>query len=239
MVLWQRLGARLSSWQNSARYARLRAALLLVHFLVVAIVAIPAPTARVNARTWEKPTMRLELERWTRQLNRLGVETTRQELAQRITRWSGNWRAARRTLTAPLRSYLRALGTPQSWYMFTGADRVPQRFALSFRKGHGRAESIFEVGREPRHPELVSPAFLNEHRTKRVLLLASWSDQPREFEDVCRYFERLVRGHVQADEVICQLIAQPVERPDERGARRPRQLTRTLVIDRHGRERPR
>ncbi|HSC89247.1 MAG TPA: hypothetical protein VLC09_18320 [Polyangiaceae bacterium] len=218
------------------RWPRLRAALLLAHALAVVVVAFPAPVKRLDDAAWQKPTMQAELSRWTERLHGWGLTWTQDELRERVTSLATAWYEGRRVLVAVPKAYLSALGTTQGWYMFTGADRVPQRFVLSVQKRDGALERVFALGEPSLHPELISDAFLAEHRVGRVLLLTAWSSRPEALPEACRWFTGQLRERSTTGAVVCQLEARAVEHPARVGAERPRELARTWVIHPDGRE---
>jgi hypothetical protein len=231
LSFFQRLQQRL----GAARVAKLRAAVLLAHCLVVVLVAFPAPVRKLDAASWRKPTLRAELKNWTSRAQSLGLETNQAEVRQVATTWTNQWRRLRRGL-APLQAYLERLGIPQNWYMFTGPDRVPQAFSLSFIDRGGDTHEVLSLGHPVLRPDLVSQQFLDEHRVRRALMQAAWSRRERTFVDICRYF----RGSLQArapevDRVICQLTARAVVHPSHPDRSRPTQVSRRLVLDSRGR----
>jgi hypothetical protein len=230
---------------------RVRAVLIAFHMFAVAAVAFPAPLRKMDEATWQKPSIRSELRNWTERIRGWGFEMDELRLRELVTQVSHGWQSGRNRLVAPLKSYLRALGTSQGWYMFTGPDRAPQRFVVSFTEGRGPVQRIFDFGRSLDRPELVPAGMLTEHRVRRIMFQSGWR-QGQTFEEICSFFAREVRArHHKTNDVICQLIARPVlhpsrpmaagERPtspapaDERSPMKPGdQLIRTLVSRRDG-----
>lgn len=228
------LFARWAPWLLSPRWARLRAAWLLFHVVAVALVAFPAPIRRLDAAIWRKPAVGVELENWTKRLNSVGVRVTKREVRDFATELAARWLGARNTLVAPFKAYLGALGAPQNWYMFTGADRAPQRFALLFSDRNGTLSPVFELGVRLDHPELIDAEFLDEHRVRRALLQTSWS-RAHTFASVCGYFARTLRAERgDVEEVICELRQQNVQHPGHLAESREVIVTRTLVVHADG-----
>lgn len=220
------------------RWPAIRATLIAMHLLAVTAVACPAPIRSVPASSWKRPAVQEELQGWSDRLNALGFSTS----AADVQAWSiavqARWSAARRSVVWPFQKYLRAVGAAQGWYMFTGPDREPQRFILSFTTSArpspqqpAPAELVFELGYRLNHPELVLPDFLDDHRIRRALFQASWSKSDNTFRLMCDAFnQRLRRQRVDIVDVTCQLMSRPVEHPFKRQRVRTDKLERELTI---------
>jgi hypothetical protein len=116
--------------------------------------------------------------------------------------------------------------------MFTGPDREPQRFVLSFTTATSTTDDVvFELGRPPAHPELIHPDFLDDHRIRRALFQTSWGRSDETFRQVCRAFDRILRARrPDIDDVMCRLVARRVEHPYRPHAERPDRIVRSLVV---------
>jgi hypothetical protein len=154
----------------------------------------------------------------------------------------------RRELVWPFQNYLRLVGAAQGWYMFTGPDREPQRFILAFTSvtdtvdstvvaapGSKPEELVFELGYQLKHPELVLPDFLDDHRIRRSLFQASWSKSDSTFRLVCDAFNKRLRvKRADIDDVVCRLVSRPVEHPYKRSKARTDSVVRELTLHRDG-----
>jgi hypothetical protein len=238
--LWRRL----EPWLQKVRWTHWRAALLAAHIFAVVLVAFPAPLRKLDDTTWDKPSMRSELRNWSSKLQSVGIPATEENLKELVTDVTGSWQSGRKAVIGPFKAYLKLLAIPQNWYMFTGPDRAPQRFALAYTE-RGQLVRVFELGRSMEKPDLVDPAFLSEHRVRRALFQSSWGGRNGQtFDQICGYLGRRLR-HARAniDDVVCQLLVQEVLHPshlapasgDGSGsANRAVTVARTLVLHRDG-----
>jgi hypothetical protein len=138
---------------------------------------------------------------------------------------------------APFVAYVEAIDARQGWYMFTAPDRRPQRFVLRAATRTGELP-LFELGK-PSEPQAFDQAFLDQHRVRRALFQAAWSDRPV-FDEVCSWFAREASPRVSGlTHVTCQLVEEPVLSPADAGAplrspsRAPR-VVRTVRFDSKG-----
>jgi hypothetical protein len=220
------------------RWPAIRATLMAMHLLAVTAVACPAPVRSVPASSWKRPAVQEELQGWSDRLNALGFSTSAADVQAWAIAVQARWSAARRSVVWPFQKYLRAVGAAQGWYMFTGPDREPQRFILTFTTSArpspqqpAPAELVFELGYRLNHPELVLPDFLDDHRIRRALFQASWSKSDNTFRLMCDAFnQRLRRQRVDIVDVTCQLMSRPVEHPFKRQRVRTDKLERELTI---------
>ncbi len=237
------------------RWPQLRALLIGLHLVAVSAVACPAPIRSMNAASWKRPGVQMELRAWTKRLNAVGIPWTTDDLRRHSTTIQETWQGARKNVVWPFQRYLRLIGAPQGWYMFTGPDREPQRFMLSFTSTTTAPASstssaspassnnedaiavgddevvVFDLGRTNHHPELIDPDFLDDHRVRRALFQSSWSKNDGTFRLICDGFSRHLRARrADVDDVICRLIARSVEHPWRRGEPRPARVTRQMRI---------
>jgi hypothetical protein len=226
--------ARLSSLWGHPRWPAVRALLVLLHVTAVVVVACPAPARVPDARTWRRPGVRAEVASWTKRLRAVGVDVTEAEVAAFGRETSIAWATERKRWIAPFQFYLNTINAGQGWYMFTAPDRSPQRFALSFTDATGD-HRVFDLGRSVDRPDLVDPAWLDEHRVRRAFFQAAWSDRPV-FREVCSWFSRELSTHQEGIEsVTCSLIEQPVIAPAEAGrAPHPEKTARSLRVGPQG-----
>jgi hypothetical protein len=217
-------------------WPQLRAVLILLHVVAVAAVACPAPVRTPDAKGWKRPTVQGELRMWSNTLKGLGIEQTPKQLQEFAMTTTTTWLEYRSTVVKPFQTWLRAVGAPQGWYMFTGPDREPQRFMLSYTtRGTATFLPVFALADEVAAPDLVAPAFVHDHRVRRALFQTSWGKSANTFRAVCRSFEhRLRAARDDVQDVRCSLEARAVEHPAHRDVARPARIVRTLTLLRNG-----
>lgn|GEM_PF-976811 len=233
------------------RWLRLRALLIALHLVAVVAVACPAPVRSMPASSWKRAAVQEELQGWSQRLATIGVTRSSADIQAWSMEVQTRWLAVRRELVWPFQKYLRAVGAAQGWYMFTGPDREPQRFVLAFtsvddtgtgddtvvgvKTGTRREELVFELGYELKHPELVLPDFLDDHRIRRALFQASWSKSESTFNLLCTAFNKRLRTkRTDVDDVVCRLVSRPVEHPARRARARSDTVVRELKMHRDG-----
>lgn len=198
-------------------WPRLRALLIVAHVFAVVVVACPAPVRGASKKVWERKGVRAELAAWQHRLGNVGVDVTVDELSDFARGTAERWGKARNVTIAPFITYLRTVGAPQGWYMFTAPDREPQRFVLEVIGGDGHREPVFALGKSVAHPEWISEDFLGEHRVRRALFQAAWSERPGIFKDVCTWFGREVQlKNPDIKAASCSLDEFQVEHPWQR-----------------------
>lgn len=214
------------------RWPTLRAVLVALHLVSVGVVACPAPVRSMTAETWRRPAVQEELQAWSKRLTACGYPMTASELQDVSWTVQKRWLAIRTELVRPFQTWLRAVNAPQGWYMFTGPDREPQRFVLSFTtKTSSVDDVVFELGRAPAHPELIHPDFLDDHRVRRALFQTSWGRNERTFRQICLSFNKSLRSRrADVDDVVCRLVARRVEHPYRPRVERPDRVVRELIV---------
>lgn len=239
------LGQRLPPWltlssspKTRRRRHRLVTLFVLLHVAAMVVVACPAPNRRLDTRLWRRQSMQAELAAWTSRLQSLGLAMSKDEVREEATKIANQWFELRRTVVATPKAYLRAIGAPQGWYMFTGPDREPQRFELSYTTtdpGDARVHQVFSLGSDVVEPDLVHPDFVDDHRVRRALFQTSWASSDLTFINVCAYFDRHLRNQREhIDDVMCALRARAVEHPSRRGIARPEKEVRRLTTHADG-----
>ncbi len=217
----------------------MRLLLLLLHISAIVVVACPAPVRSPSKKQWEKPSVKAEIRGWQQRLNSVGVRIDERELTDFAFETGRRWSVARNSIVMPFSAYLRAIGAPQGWYMFTAPDRFPQRFQLELVHDDGVTEPVFTLGQSHERPDLVDPAFLDEHRVRRALFQTSWSERATLFQDVCSWFERRLEQQVPTlKEVHCSQIQFQVEHPWKIEKKAPDKNTRTVRVVRGQQARP-
>ena len=214
-------------------WPRVRLLLILLHLTAVASVACPAPVRAASKKQWDKPSVKVEIRGWHQRLNAIGINITETELRDWAFDASREWSSARNAAVAPFSAYLKKIGAPQGWYMFTAPDRHPQRFALEVVHDDGRVEPIFTLGQSVARPDLVDPSFLGEHRVRRALFQTSWSERPTLYKDVCAWFARRLEAPLPTlKEARCSQIQLQVEHPWKTEKKVPEKSTRTVRVPR-------
>ena len=218
------------------RWPGVRAVLIALHLLAVVAVACPAPVRGMNAEAWKRPAVQEELQAWARRATALGHPTTAKEVQDLSWGVQERWLSLRKKVVWPFQAWLKAVNAPQGWYMFTGPDRDPQRFVLSFTTTSSATdELVFELGRPPARPDLIHPDFLDDHRVRRALFQSSWSRNDNTFRLVCAAFGRKLRARrPDIEDVRCRLVARRVEHPYRPREERPDRVVRELILHRDG-----
>jgi hypothetical protein len=218
------------------RWPTVRALLIAFHLVAVTAVACPAPVRGMNAEAWKRPAVQEELQAWARRATALGYPMTAKEVQDLSWKVQERWLKLRQQVVWPFQKWLKAVNAPQGWYMFTGPDRDPQRFVLSFTTtSSAQDELVFELGRPPARPDLIHPDFLDDHRIRRALFQASWSRNDNTFRLICGAFGRTLRARQpDVDDVRCRLVARRVEHPYRPREERPDRVVRELVLHKDG-----
>ncbi len=242
----------LSPLFDHPRWPRVRALLIALHLVAVTAVACPAPVRSMPAASWKRAAVQEELQGWSQRLATIGITKSPADIQAWSIDVQTQWMNVRRELVWPFQKYLHLVGAAQGWYMFTGPDREPQRFVLAFTSvndtvdstvdstvvaagGSKPEEVVFELGYELKHPELVLPDFLDDHRIRRSLFQASWSKSDNTFRLVCDAFNKRLRvKRANVDDVVCRLVSRPVEHPYKRGKTRTDSVVRELTLHRDG-----
>ena len=217
----------------------MRALLVVLHLTAVISVACPAPVRTMPDSSWKRPAVQEEVLGWTTRLAKIGIRLTPDELQSLSTDIQRQWIDARRAILGPALTYLRVIGATQAWYMFTGPDKEPQRFVLSFTTarddGGTEAERVFELGYELEHPELLHADFLDDHRVRRVMFQTSWGKSESTFRIVCQALDvRLRKQREDVVDTVCQLVGRPVEHPYRRERKRTDSIAREIAVHKDG-----
>jgi hypothetical protein len=213
-------------------WPHVRAVLVLLHVVAVLAVACPAPVRTPDAKGWKRPTVQGELRMWSNTLKGIGIEQTPAQLQAFAMATTTSWLDYRSTAVKPFQTWLRSVGAPQGWYMFTGPDREPQRFMLAFTtRSSKQLQPVFALADDVAAPELVAPGFVHDHRVRRALFQSSWSKNANTFRSVCRFFDRHLRAkRDDVRDVRCSLEARAVEHPARRDEVRRSHIVRSLTL---------
>jgi len=105
-------------------WPHLRAALLSLHCLAVALAAIPSVT-RTNPIVVSDPQFASEVHPWAELLG-----ASDEVFASHAERFRRDWIGVHDHLVEPFERYLALLGAQQPWGMFSSPNRSPSRFVL-------------------------------------------------------------------------------------------------------------
>ena len=107
-------------------WPHLRAAIVAVHCVAIALSALPNPAEGLNRKNWADPTVQAEFDRYA---GWLGMESMAlQDQAYAIAKVAAKSRAA---IVEPFDPYLRVLGIRQNWRMFVAPHRWPTRIEIA------------------------------------------------------------------------------------------------------------
>jgi hypothetical protein len=123
-----------------ARWPQVRAVLVTLHIVAVALVALPAPSGSSRLISVDDPRFASEVHPWAR-LFHLSDE----EFAGKAAAVRGAWVAARARVVHPFEEYLSLVGAQQPWHMFSTPQRVPVRLLIEARAGDGEWQWISGV----------------------------------------------------------------------------------------------
>lgn len=208
---------------------RLRALLVLFHVVAIVSVACPAPVRVGSVNQWNRPSVKTEIRNWRARLEAVGIHMSENELRDFGRAKAQQWTDLRTSLLRPFLLYVKKIGAPQGWYMFTAPDRNPQRLSIDLIKEGGVKEPIFTLGRSVSRPDIVTSDFLGEHRVRRVLFQTAWADKASTFDDVCAWIgRRALAREPTLKELECSQIEFQVEHPWKRENLPPEQV-KTVV----------
>ncbi len=209
-------------------WPRLRALLIALHLAAVVVVACPAPVVVPGKNQWERAGVKGEVRSWQRRLELVGIHLTEKELTETVMAVVQRWSVSRNSAVKPFSEYLKAIGAPQGWYMFTGPDRSPHRYAVDIVSADGQQVHVFTLGEPTARPDLIDPELLGEHRLRRAMFQAAWSERKSLFKDVCRWFgHHIAEKQPDTKEVICSLIESEVDHPWQSNVHAPPQVRKT------------
>ncbi len=114
-----------------------RGVLVAVHLFAVTFMALPSASGAMNQRAWAHPTVQGEFAAWAARLRSYGFDVTAPELQDTMWSFASSYEQAREVVVEPLRPYLRATGTWQSWKMFVAPHRFPSRMEIDVDRGAG------------------------------------------------------------------------------------------------------
>ena len=110
------------------RWPHFRAALVTLHCLAVALVALPAPSGSSRLIAVDDPRFASEVHPWARLF---GVSD--QAFADKAAAVRTAWVETRGRVVQPFERYLSLVGAEQHWHMFSTPRRAPPRFAVEAR----------------------------------------------------------------------------------------------------------
>jgi hypothetical protein len=111
--------------------------LVALHLFAVTFLALPSASGGMNRKAWSDPTVQGEFVAWAGRLRSYGIDVTSRELEDTMWSFATSYEGLRDTVLTPLRPYLRATGSWQSWKMFVAPHRYPSRMEIDIDRGSG------------------------------------------------------------------------------------------------------
>jgi hypothetical protein len=130
-------------------WPHIRAVLIVVHLVAIAIKAFPAPGGGMKRGAWKDPTVQAEFDAWRGRLSVVGVDVSAEEFEERLWQFATGYNNGVKSLTGPFDPYYRYCGTWQSWRMFVAPHRHPARLHIDVETA-GEWQPIY-VGRSEVH----------------------------------------------------------------------------------------
>lgn len=115
---------------RSRVWPHLRAALVALHVLAVAVLAAPAPVGAMNRESWKEETVQDEIEVWA---GRFGMSP--EDFEDWAWSAASRFMAVRDAVVKPFKPYCKYTGTSQSWRMFVAPHRYPARLHIDVQIG--------------------------------------------------------------------------------------------------------
>ena len=175
-------------------WAHIRAGLVLLHLLAIAIMAFPAPGEGMVREAWKDPTAQEEFAAWTGRLNDWGIAVTQTEFEERLWQVAETYMAVWQGAQRPFKPYYSLCGTTQSWRMFAGPHRYPTRLHIDIEEA-GRWRPAY-VQRDPRHDWLH--ALLDHYRFRPLIYRFGWYQHVAGYADY-QQFADWVASQARAD----------------------------------------
>ncbi len=200
MVLRAAMRAFRNAWPD------VRAVLVTLHCLAVALVACPGPSASSRLIGPDDPRFASEVHPWAKLL---GVSD--ETFAKRAEEVRSRWLLTRALVVTPFERYLSAVGALQPWSLFSAPNRAPARFTLEVRSGGQRSSSQdawnFLSGL-PAGP--WRRAFFESERVRSVLNDIGRSQRWADADAFCDYIgHEALREAADRAEARCQFVAVP------------------------------
>ncbi len=193
----------------SPPWPTVRAGLLLLVIGAHLLVALPIGP-RVTRSSLKSDVGQSEVDVWMRLAGPLGF--TRQGFEETVLTWSDRLVTTDEMITAPVRAVLRVFRQGQSWGLFAGTDRTPQRIEVRGKTADG-AEVLLYRRLDPEH-DFLRP-WLDFRRVRGVYDLSGKSVPPR-YKNFCSWVaDRAFAAYPELVEVTVTQVQIEVRLPSE------------------------
>jgi hypothetical protein len=195
-----------------------------LHMLAVTLVACPAPVRGATRADYNKSQVQRELKLWTERFEVVGIHMSTNELADRLVDGAKQWMELRSLAIGPFIAYLRALGSTQGWYMFTGPDTEPSDFVVEGRGAEAQAKpprpddgwrllaGSSTEGSWTTHP-------LYDHRARRHIFMTGWGESRKTLRELCGGLADMAFADLpDVEEIRCRFLKRRIVTPSEHRA---------------------
>lgn len=112
------------------------ALLVSAHLVVITLASCLEPIGAIDDRAqWDDPATHAEFAAWAERLQRLGVDTSADEVKDALWSPVQALQHGETALLTPLRPYFAYCGTRQGWHMFVAPHLEARRYAIEVREG--------------------------------------------------------------------------------------------------------
>ena len=150
------------------------------HVGVVALGALPAPTAALNKSSWQDPVVAAELDGWFGTLRGLGMQRDREVFEDDLYDLAVGIVQFRRQLLAPAQPYFRTVGTTQGWQMFVAPMTRPATLRVEARWPRSTQWEPLYVHQSPEHRWHAEQ--LTYSRVRPLTFRLAWPHYRRPFQ---------------------------------------------------------
>ncbi len=209
--------------QSFAWSAWLKALLLMTLVVLNALATVPA-FGNASAERLQRPYEQAELGRWQGFLRGLGLELSREQLAERYLAFASRFAQVRAALQAPLRGWTELTQTQPVWTLFGTPDAFSPALRLTVWDASGE-RVLYESGDPERHWQ----AEVLGYRRVRAAYNASRSAPPHTYGPLCQRLSELVFAEQpEVQRLRCAIVRRAVPVPGEAAQREPEEQA---VID--------
>ncbi len=202
----------------SPPWPTVRAGLLLLVIGAHLLVALPIGP-RVTRSSLKSEVGQSEVDVWMRLAGPLGF--TRDGFEETVLTWSDRLVTTDEVITAPVRAVLRVFRQGQSWGLFAGTDRTPQRIEVRGKTADGTEVLLYR--RLDRDHSFLRP-WLDFRRVRGVYDLSGKSVPPR-YKNFCSWVaERAFEAYPELVEVTVTQVQIEVRLPSEPPDARTKEL---------------
>jgi hypothetical protein len=196
--------------------AWLRAVLLTALVALSTLATVPT-FGTASAERLQRPFEQAELERWQAMLSGLGLELSREQLAELYLGFASRVAEVRAAVQAPLRWWTQLTQTEPGWMLFGTPDAFSPAFRLHAWDGNGE-----RVLCESADPERRWQASLLGYRRLRAAYNPSRSGPPPTYPGLCqRLSERIFAELPAVERIRCSILRRAVPVPGEPAQRAP------------------